>query len=87
RSVNCYRRPVSGADGKTVQWFFSDGLATVSLFVEPYEPARHAQDRQFVMGATRTLMQRVAGNWWLTAVGEVPMNTLKMFADNLERTR
>jgi sigma-E factor negative regulatory protein RseB len=36
------------------------------------------------MGATQTLAKRV-DDWWLTAVGEVPAPTLKIFAQELKR--
>jgi sigma-E factor negative regulatory protein RseB len=67
-----------------VQWIFSDGLAAVSLFLEPYDRVRHVQEGIFAAGATQTLTQRIQ-EWWLTAVGEVPPQTLKSFAQNLER--
>jgi sigma-E factor negative regulatory protein RseB len=38
------------------------------------------------MGATHTLTRRI-GDWWLTAVGEVPPKTLAAFAQGLERTK
>ena len=38
----------------------------------------------FASGATHTLTRRVQ-DWWLTAVGEVPPQTLKAFAQSLER--
>jgi sigma-E factor negative regulatory protein RseB len=86
RPISCYRRPGAGAPGPdgTVQWIFSDGLAAVSLFLEPYDRARHVQEGVFAIGATQTLTQRIQ-DWWLTAVGEVPAQTLKTFASNLER--
>ena len=70
----------------TMQWIFSDGLATVSLFVEPLDRARHSQEGVWSMGATQTLTKRM-DDWWLTAVGEVPANTLKVFAQQLERRK
>jgi sigma-E factor negative regulatory protein RseB len=87
RPISCYRRPAAAAspDG-TMQWIFSDGLASVSLFVEPYDRNRHVQEGLFSSGATQTLTRRVQ-DWWLTAVGEVPPATLKVFAQNLERRR
>lgn len=91
RPQHCYRRQKAGAtEPPVVQWIFSDGLATVSLFMEPFQPGRHTRPGLSAMGATHTLMQRVpdaAGPWWLTAVGEVPPHTLQAFADALERTR
>jgi sigma-E factor negative regulatory protein RseB len=88
KPISCYKRPVSGApapDG-TLQWIFSDGLAAVSLFVEAYDRQRHVQEGLFSSGATQTLTRRIQ-DWWLTAVGEVPPQTLKAFAQNLERRR
>ncbi len=87
-SMSCLRRPsASGPDA--LQWVFSDGLASVSLFIEPFEPRRHAQEGLQGMGATHALTQRLVargGPWWLTLVGEVPVQTLQAFAQALERT-
>jgi sigma-E factor negative regulatory protein RseB len=88
KPISCYRRPVAGtsASDGTLQWIFSDGLAAVSLFVEPYERQRHGQEGLFASGATQTLTRRVQ-DWWLTAIGEVPPQTLKAFAQSLERRK
>lgn len=86
--MSCYKRAVgAGADARhknTLQWVFSDGLASVSLFVEAFDARRHVQPESTVMGATTTLTRRI-GRWWLTAVGEVPLQTLRAFAQGLER--
>lgn len=88
KSLDCYRRVVGGAQAAPapMQCVFSDGLAAVSLFVEPFDPERHRQETAMAMGATRTLTRRV-GDWWLTAVGEVPGQTLQAFAQSLERRK
>lgn len=85
--LNCYKRPAgtSAQDGG-IQWIFSDGLASVSLFVEPYDGQRHQQEGVFAAGATQTLTRRI-DDWWLTVVGEVPAQTLRVFAQSLERRR
>ena len=86
KPVSCYKRPAGAApmpEG-SMQWIFSDGLAAVSLFVEPYDRQRHQHEGLFSSGATQTLTQRVQ-DWWLTVVGEVPPQTLKVFAQSLER--
>lgn len=82
KPMNCYKRGSEGA----MQWIFSDGLASVSLFLEPYDRQRHAQEGVFASGATHTLTRRLQ-DWWLIAVGEVPPQTLKAFAQNLERRK
>jgi sigma-E factor negative regulatory protein RseB len=84
---SCYRRPVSPVTS-VVQWVFSDGLATVSLFMQPFERERHDREGLAVLGATHTMTRRVAdrgGDWWVTAVGEVPPATLKAFLQGIER--
>lgn len=84
KSMSCYKRPASE---NTMQWIFSDGLASVSLFVEPFDRLRHTQEGLFAaVGATQTLTHRIQ-DWWVTAVGEVPPHTLKAFALSLERRR
>ncbi len=90
KPMNCYKRPVSSTPtDSTMQWIFSDGLASVSLFVEPYDRQRHAQETMVAMGATHALTRKVGdkGEWWLTVVGEVPPPTLKAFAQALERRK
>ncbi len=92
KPMGCYKRPAPRTDAKheTVQWVFSDGLASVSLFVETFDRQRHVQEGNMDMGATQTLLRRLggkAGEWWLTAVGEVPIATLEAFAQGLERRK
>lgn len=88
KPIRCYRRPVGGqpAPPGSMQWVFSDGLAAVSLFVEPFDAARHRREGLFASGATQTMTRRVQ-DWWLTAVGEVPAPTLRAFAQGLERRK
>lgn len=71
---------------QALHWTFSDGLATVSLFLEPFDPKRHGPEASLSMGPTQTLTQRL-GNDWVTAMGEVPLGTLKLFVASLERKR
>ena len=88
KPISCYKRPVAGqpAPEGTMQWIFSDGLAAVSLFIEPYDARRHVQEGLFASGATQTVTRRIQ-DWWLTAVGEVPNATLRAFAQGLERRK
>jgi sigma-E factor negative regulatory protein RseB len=88
KPMSCYKRPAPGGSlaDDPMQWVFSDGLASVSLFVEPFDRQRHRQESAISMGATHT-MTRQLGSYWLTAMGEVPMSTLKQFASGLERKK
>ena len=86
--MDCYRRasPNQSAPATTLQWTFSDGLATVSLFVEPYGP-RPRREWQSAAGMTQMVGRRIDADWWLTAMGEVPARTLQAFASALERRK
>jgi sigma-E factor negative regulatory protein RseB len=62
----------------------------VSLFIERYDAARAPRDGVLTIGATNAIRRRLpepASDWWLTAVGEVPPQTLNAFAQSLARTR
>ncbi len=93
RSVSCHKRgsaqaglaSTEGATG-TIQWVFTDGLATVSLFLEAFDKARHTQEGFASAGATHSLFRRM-NEYFLTAVGEVPPQTLRNFATALERKK
>lgn len=88
RLAGCMRRGMETAgDGEpVVQAVFTDGLTHVSVFVEPYRPDRHPAEIQAQQGATATVMTR-RGEHWITAVGDVPAATLKLFAAAFERRR
>ena len=88
--VSCVKRPLAGltdddrdAVSPALQSIYSDGLTHVSVFIEPYNPARHLRGMQTAIGATQTLMRR-QGDWWVTVVGDVPAATARQFADALE---
>lgn len=92
--AQCVRRtsvmpPASGgaqpdAGAGVIQAVFSDGLTHVSIFIEPYDPARHRKDIQAQFGATHSLAGR-RGDHWVTAMGDVPGHTLRHFVEALER--
>ncbi len=90
KPMSCYKRPLAAGESpnqdNTMQWIFSDGLASVSLFVEVFDLRRHAHEGVLAMGATQTLTRRI-NDWWLTVVGEVPVQTLQAFAQGLERRK
>lgn len=85
--MSCHTREGGGTSGPApMQWVFSDGLASVSLFVEPFDEKRHLGEKSAVNGAMHSVTRRL-GSHWLTVMGEVPPATLKRFAQALERTR
>ncbi len=88
KSVSCHKRGTASTatSDDVLQWVFSDGLATVSLFVENYDKSRHTQEGVASAGATNSLFRRMQDHF-LTAVGEVPLQTLRDFSAALERKK
>jgi sigma-E factor negative regulatory protein RseB len=89
QSLGCVRRELdmpgeSIPQPKVLQAIWTDGISHVSLFIEPFQPARHRTEGLTVIGATHTLTRRV-NDLWLTAVGDVPPATLDLFMRALER--
>jgi sigma-E factor negative regulatory protein RseB len=90
--VDCLRKelsalgePLPAGSPQVLMAVFSDGLTHVSVFVEPYDADRH-KPVATSLGATHTVMTR-AGDWWITAMGDVPMATVQLFSVALERRR
>jgi sigma-E factor negative regulatory protein RseB len=78
--------PTSGDDA-VVQAVYGDGITSVSLFIERLDPQRHQRPSAVTHeGATLALGQR-SGNWWITAVGDVPRTTLQHFIAQIERRK
>lgn len=95
KPVSCYKRPLSGQPGtagslaagdEPLQWIFSDGLASVSVFVEPMDKHRHDKESTLSLGATQTLTRQI-NKHWITVMGEVPLATLGLFANSIERKK
>ena len=87
RQVSALRRVLgrgqsgTGEPREVVQVVFSDGLAGISVFIEPWSAARSAHPVQ--LGAVNMVGKR-SGKFWLTIVGEVPMAAIRKVADTLE---
>ena len=64
------------------QAVFSDGLAAISVFVEPVENNTRKEGTGD-SGATHVLVKR-QGDFWITLLGEVPQTTLQQFASAIE---
>ncbi len=71
-------------DGKVLQAVYSDGLARVSLFIEPFDATQHQSPGHTAIGLTQTITSH-QGDWWITAVGAVPQATLQSFVRGLQR--
>lgn len=92
RLTGCMKRSLEGpADdpggGQPVlQATFTDGLAHVSLFIEPLDARRPRTEMHARQGATTTVVLR-RHEHWITVVGDAPAATLRQLVSALERRR
>ncbi|WP_066455500.1 MucB/RseB C-terminal domain-containing protein [Castellaniella caeni] len=70
-----------GPDHAVDQLVVSDGLTAISIFIETFDPKRDQNIRQggLRQGAVNIYRLRLA-SYWLTAVGEVPAQTVRDLA-------
>lgn len=66
---------------EVLQVVFSDGLAAISVFVEPGSQSRTEGSLQ--QGAMNIIGKR-HGDYWLTIVGEVPLAAIRQVANSIE---
>jgi sigma-E factor negative regulatory protein RseB len=87
RKVREVRRPMAARNAgdppiPVDQAVFSDGLSTISVFVEPAEK-NSRKEGTGASGATHVLVTR-HGDYWITLLGEVPQGTLQLFASTIK---
>ena len=87
RKIREVRRPMAARDAgdppiPVDQAVFTDGLATISVFIEPAEKNTRKEGAGST-GATHVLVKR-RGDYWITVLGEVPPATLQQFAAAIE---
>lgn len=84
-------RPVSEVtryirtERQVAQLVLSDGLASISIFIEPVDvySSRLKADPGSKKGSIHLYRKRI-GDFWLTATGEVPLETLHYLGNNTE---
>lgn len=75
-------RRLASRGGETTHFVFTDGLASISLFIEPLAD-QQAEKTTYSVGAIN-VYKRVAGRHLVTVLGEVPMTTLMRLGDGIE---
>ena len=80
-ALSCYQRVETDAPTRA-HCVFSDGLASVSVFVEPMRADVPLTPTQTMRGATHVVTQAL-GPYWVSAMGEAPPETLQRLAKHL----
>ena len=83
RQMAGLRRHIHKDGPGTLQTVFSDGLAAVSVFVEPLSARAERDSGAARYGAIR-IYQRIVADHLVTVVGEAPMATLQRIGDGVE---
>lgn len=81
------KRPLGRDSGDILHMVFSDGLAAVSVFIEPVDAERFAGGLGPLSTGPINIYKRVVGDSLITVLGEVPLVALQRLADGMERTR
>lgn len=74
-------------DGRQVsQVVLSDGLARISIFVEPFQAnLSHHQSNGASRSGSVNLYGKRVDDYWVVVVGEVPAQTIKQLAQSIDR--
>lgn len=81
------KRPLGRERGDILHLVFSDGLAAISVFVEPIDP-----DRSAAMGlgplasGPINIYKRTVDDHLITVLGEVPLRAVQRLGDGMERS-
>ena len=77
RTIGVYRRSltVGGKTSDVLQWLLSDGLASVSIFIQPASSVSEPVPPEQRVGGTLAV-SRPVGDSWVTVMGAVPERTL-----------
>jgi len=82
RKMSEFRRSIAGRPGTVAHIVFSDGLAAISVFIEPMSVPRTVPHLSH-QGAVN-IYTRQASEYMVTALGEAPAATVKRIAESLE---
>ncbi|NMG34069.1 siderophore-interacting protein [Azoarcus sp. TTM-91] len=82
--ISVVMRPLGNEHDKTVHMVYGDGMASISLFIEPAGAGEEAQGNEISASGAINIYRRMAGGHRITALGEVPLKALRQLADGVE---
>lgn len=85
KTAGMKRQTSRGSSAETTHFVFTDGLASISVFVEPLGDQK-VENATFSVGSTN-VYKRVTGKHLLTVLGEVPAISLVHLGDGMEPKR
>jgi sigma-E factor negative regulatory protein RseB len=86
RRTSSVKRQLRPDAPESTQIIFSDGLAAISVFLEPMGNRGKEEPSQFSVGAVNVYKRQVAGHQ-IIVMGDIPMAALRQFGDGVESRR
>ena len=86
KKITEMRRPLRGKKMPVIQMVFSDGLASISVFIETIYGDQDEHTGLSSQGAIQ-VYSKVSGEYLLTVVGEVPPRTVMQVAESVRSSR
>lgn len=82
-SLQVHKQRLKGEHAKSVEhMIFSDGMASVSVFIEPQKKSKEQDSRSVNRGALNVYGRQMGGHR-IVVLGEVPTSTVKLIADSI----
>lgn len=79
------RRPLGRDLGDIVHMVFSDGLAAISVFIEPIDVDYPVDALGDLSTGAINIYKRTVGDYLITALGEVPLHAVRRLGDGIEQ--
>ena len=78
------RRPLGRDLGDILHLVYSDGLASISVFIEPLEADGVSASPEAFASGPINIYKRTVGGYLVTALGEVPLRAVRRLGDGIE---
>lgn len=78
------RRPLGVDQGEILHYVFSDGLASISVFIEPMGPNGEKEGFAPFANGPINIYRKMLNGYLITALGEVPFEAIKRLGDGVE---
>lgn len=85
RKTAAMKRQLQDGAPAVLHYVFSDGLAAISVFIEPRAGREYSQHRVMYSTGAISVYERLLGDFVIIVVGEVPLRTLELLGDGVDR--
>ncbi|TAH42135.1 MAG: siderophore-interacting protein [Betaproteobacteria bacterium] len=84
--MSIMRRPLGRERGEAIHMVYSDGLAAISVFIEPLQSQGASAAPGALASGAISIYKRTVDRYLITALGEVPARAVQRLADGIEHS-